>query len=89
MKAQFIEQGMTVMVKSGPGEMPIVFLGQVLGLREGDSPNEKDPTYWLRLATGPGVTLEQMYKASEIIGVPAFGLHMPGSIGSCNGATKE
>lgn len=37
-----------------------------------------DPTsvYWLDVHMGPGVSLPQMYRADQILGVPALGLTM-------------
>lgn len=32
--------------------------------------------YWLNVHMGPGVTLRQMYRADQILGVPACGLTM-------------
>ncbi len=34
--------------------------------------------YWLNVHTGLGTVLPQMYRADEILGVPAYGLTMDG-----------
>ncbi len=46
-----------------------------------DTSRMVDPAdvWWLDVHMGPGVTLPQMYRADQILGVPAVGLSMAGA----------
>lgn len=50
----------------------VITLGTVLGRAP-----ESDDTWWLEVYCGAGIRLEQMYRAGEILGVPALGLEIP------------
>lgn len=82
-----LEPGLAVMVPVGTisaavnGGPSIVAYATVIGrASEHDAAVMADPSemWWLDVHMGPGITLPQMYRADQILGVPALGLTMPG-----------
>lgn len=82
---ELMTPGTVVMVPVGQaaaiinGGPCIVAWATVIGpATEADAAVFTDPSamYWLEVHNGPGVTLPQMYRADQILGVPALGLKM-------------
>lgn len=83
--AGMLEPGLAVMVPVGMipaavnGGPTIVAYATVMGrASEQDAAAFVDPAamWWLEVHMAPGVTLPQMYRADQILGVPALGLSM-------------
>jgi hypothetical protein len=80
-----LEPGTVVMVPVGQGnalingDPCIIAWATVLGpANDSDTAVFVNPEqmYWLDVHTGPGIVLPQMYRADQILGVPAYGLKM-------------
>lgn len=83
-----LEKGMAVMVAAGVisaevnGQPPLICYATVLGLAAADDKSvykgaageEPGEVWWLDVRQGP-VALPQMYRRSEILGIPAYGLN--------------
>lgn len=75
--------GTVVMVPVGQtnavinGQPCIVAWATVTGpAGDDDAPVGPASMYWLDVHMGPGATLPQMYRADQILGIPALGLSM-------------
>jgi hypothetical protein len=74
-----LEPGMAVMVAAGTinavvnGDPPIICYATVIDRAEAPD------TWWLNVHMGMGSTLPQMYRADQILGIPALGLFVEGA----------
>lgn len=84
-----LREGVTVMVPVGQiaaiieGQPCLIALATVMGpasSQETEQFTEQHKAagmWWLNVRMGPGVSLPQMYRADQILGIPSLGLAMP------------
>lgn len=84
-----LREGTQVMVPVGQiaaiieGQPCLIALATVMGpAGDGESEHFSDRhkaagMWWLNVHMGPGVSLPQMYRADQILGIPVLGLEMP------------
>ncbi len=89
-----LKPGVTVMVPAGRlaaaanGHPCIIATATVMGrASQKDTENHTETfksnpagVWWLNVHMAPGASLPQMYRADEILGVPAYGLAMPAGL---------
>jgi hypothetical protein len=80
-----LRPGTLVMVATGTiatqvnGTPAIICLAEVVGPANAEVTSTRidpDETWWLRVQMAPGTSLPQMYRADQILGIPATGLVM-------------
>lgn len=62
------------------GHPPVIAMARVLGPADDPAcmPGAAGDVWWLDVFTGGGTRLPQMYRTGEVLGLPAYGMTMPG-----------